>query len=388
MDVKEAKTCCVVLVPSPFQGHVTPMLQLAYVLRAKGFSIVISHSEVNPPDNSKHPEFVFLKLKDGLSNHDASLLNLFDIIPEMNANYKVLFRDYVMEIMEKPELYGQISCIVYDHLMYFTTEVADQLKHPTILLRPSSYGHLEAACAFFQLKKEIIFPCQRLSCWIQCPKYLPSGPLHKISSSSLTSIAEEDASCISWIDTQAPNSVLYVSLRSLVVMDKNEFIETAWGLFNSNQPFLWVVRKSIEYHDLTDEYLEAVGDRGRIVKWAPQKEVLAHPAVGGFWSHCGCNSTLESIFEGIPMICRPGFGDQNMSTRYFTHVWKVGIELEPEDFTRLVIESTIRKLMVEEEGKELRQRVLDMKQELEISFREGGSWHNSLKSLMQFISSL
>ncbi|KAM3376135.1 hypothetical protein P3S68_014849 [Capsicum galapagoense] len=162
MDVKEAKTCCVVLVPSPFQGHVTPMLQLAYVLRAKGFSIVISHSEVNPPDNSKHPEFVFLKLKDGLSNHDASLLNLFDIIPEMNANYKVLFRDYLMEIMEKPELYGQISCIVYDHLMYFTTEVADQLKLPTILLRPSSYGHLEAACAFFQLKKEIIFPCQLL----------------------------------------------------------------------------------------------------------------------------------------------------------------------------------------------------------------------------------
>ncbi|KAM3376134.1 hypothetical protein P3S68_014848 [Capsicum galapagoense] len=171
-------------------------------------------------------------------------------------------------------------------------------------------------------------------------------------------------------------------------MDKNEFIETAWGLFNSNQPFLWVVRKSIEYHDLTDGYLEAVGDRGRIVKWAPQKKVLVHPAIGGFWSHCGCNSTLESIFEGIPMICRPGFGDQNMSARYLTHVWKVGIELEPEDFTRLVIASTIRKLMVEEEGKELRQRVLDMKKELEISFREGGSSHNSLKSLTQFISSL
>lgn len=60
------------------------------------------------------------------------------------------------------------------------------------------------------------------------------GPLHKMASSLQTSLAEEDASCILWLDTQATNFVLYVSLGSIVVMDKKEFIETAWGLFNSN----------------------------------------------------------------------------------------------------------------------------------------------------------
>ncbi|MCD7467059.1 hypothetical protein HAX54_004252 [Datura stramonium] len=446
MAVEEAKSHCVVLIPSPFTGHITPMLQLAYVLHAKGFSIVINHSELNPPDTSNHPEFTFFPLKDGLSNRDPSFSNLFNIIPEMNTNCRGPFRQYLVEMMEeKTELYGKISCIVYDHLMYFVNEVADHLKLPSILLRPSSCAYMEAVCAFFQLRAENHFPLpesqlldpvpkvpvlrfkdlpfaltseipehvlkllekvadlgssvaiiwntmgdleNRALSWLQQYYQVPIftiGPLHKMASSSLTSLAEEDANCISWLDTQAPNSVLYVSLGSIVVMDENELIETAWGLFNSNRPFLWVVRSS---NDLPDGYLEAVGDRGRIVKWAPQKEVLAHPAIGGFWSHCGWNSTLESILEGVPMICRPCFGDQNVNARYLTHVWKVGLELGTDDLTRGVVERAIRKLMVEEEGEELRLRIHDMKQKLQMSFRDGGSSRNSLKSLTEFMSSL
>ncbi|OIT06780.1 udp-glycosyltransferase 76c1 [Nicotiana attenuata] len=221
MAVKEAEKRCVVLVPSPFQGHITPMLQLASMIHAKGFSIVINHPELNPPNSSKHPEFTFLPLRDGLSNGDPSLLNLLNIIPAMNMNCRVPFQDYLVQMMEKPELYGQISCIVYDHLMYFTTEAADHFKIPTILLRSSSCAYMEATCAFLQFQAENFTP-------------LPVRP--------------------SSIDGST----------------------------------------SIE-HGLPDGYLEAVGDRGRIVKWAPQKEVLAHRAVGGFWSHCGWNSTLESI---------------------------------------------------------------------------------------------
>ncbi|PHT78153.1 hypothetical protein T459_16205 [Capsicum annuum] len=73
------------------------------------------------------------------------------------------------------------------------------------------------------------------------------------------------------------------------------------------------------------------------------------------------------------------------SDRYLAHVWKVGLELGPDDLTRPVIANTIRKLMVEEEDQELRQIVLDMKQELEMSFRDDGSLHNSLKSLTEFM---
>lgn len=144
---------------------------------------------------------------------------------------------------------------------------------------------------------------------------------------------EEETDCLLWLDKQANNSVIYVSLGSLASMEAGEFAEMAWGLANSGQPFLWVVRPGSvggsEWIELLPEgFKEATPETGCIVRWAPQKDVLAHRAVGGFWTHCGWNSTLESISEGVPMICRPCFGDQNVNARYLCHVWRVGLELE------------------------------------------------------------
>ncbi|GLT30268.1 hypothetical protein SLA2020_050780 [Shorea laevis] len=65
--------------------------------------------------------------------------------------------------------------------------------------------------------------------------------------------------------------------------------------------------------------------------WAPQQEVLAHPAIGAFWTHNGWNSTLESICEGVPMICMPFFMDQRVNARYVTEVWGVGVQLEKRE---------------------------------------------------------
>lgn len=206
-----------------------------------------------------------------------------------------------------------------------------------------------------------------------------------------TSFLEEDQSCIAWLDKQASNSVLYVSLGSLVSIDHQELTETAWGLANSGQPFLWVVRPTSVIGSQWDEHLPEgfktiVGERGMIVKWAPQKEVLAHKAVGGFWSHCGWNSTLESICEGVPIICRPFCGEQKINAMLLTCVWKVGLEVE-NVLERGSIERTIRRLMVGIEGKEIRQRMLDMKEKSEACTKEGGSSYESLNKLTELIDS-
>jgi UDP:flavonoid glycosyltransferase YjiC (YdhE family) len=131
---------------------------------------------------------------------------------------------------------------------------------------------------------------------------------------------------------------------------------------------------------------ENIRGRGYIMKWAPQKEVLAHGAVGGFLSHCGWNSTLESISEGIPMICKPCFGDQGVNARYVSHIWRVGLELE-SDLERGEIERAVRRLMVDEEGKEMRKRSKNLKGKVEICTRDGGSSNNSLNKLIKIIMS-
>lgn len=218
----------------------------------------------------------------------------------------------------------------------------------------------------------------------------PVGPLHKMAQMQSANLKNEDDICISWLDKQAPNSVIYVSFGTVITMDEKELVEAAWGLANSEQPFLWVVRPSSvvgsEWIELLPEgFSEKIGDRGCIVKWAPQREVLAHGAVGGYLTHCGWNSTLESICEGVPMICRGRSTDQRVHSRYATYVWKVGLELN-RTLERGEIEKAIRRMLLEKEGEELRQRALDVKEMVKACFCEGGSSYNSLNDLVELLS--
>ena len=218
------------------------------------------------------------------------------------------------------------------------------------------------------------------------------GPFHKMApTASSTSILQEDDSCIKWLDRQVPNSVLYVSIGSQMRINDKELTETAWGLANSDQPFLWVIRPgSVSGFQcaeaLPDGFEKMVGERGRIVKWVPQKQVLAHPAVAGFFTHCGWSSTLESICEEVPMICRPFLADQLVNARYLSQIYKVGLELEAIE--RTVIEKTIRKLMLSEEGKDVKKRVADTKQKIVAGMQIDGTSQKNLNDLVDFISAL
>ncbi|GFP86336.1 UDP-glycosyltransferase 76f1 [Phtheirospermum japonicum] len=217
------------------------------------------------------------------------------------------------------------------------------------------------------------------------------GPFRKCFLSSATSLLTQDISSISWLDKQSPKSVLYVSFGSIASMDDRKLLEMACGLANSTHPFLWVVRPGLVHGSewiemLPSEFLSSVGERGYIVKWAPQQEVLSHPAVGGFWTHSGWNSTLESICEGVPMICSPFFGDQRVNSRYVNDVWKIGIKLE-KGMEREEIEDAIRTLMVGEKGEEMRKRVVCMKEKVDLCLSSGGSSYRALDGLIDFISS-
>ena len=208
---------------------------------------------------------------------------------------------------------------------------------------------------------------------------------------SSSSLFTQDETCIPWLDKQEDKSVIYVSCGSLATMTGPELIEIACGLRNSGQPFLLVVRvglvKGTEWNEVIPGELKAtLNEKGKIVKWAPQQEVLKHRAVGGFVTHNGWNSVVESVCEGVPMICLPFIWDQFLNARLICDLWRVGLHLEHR-IERNEIESSIRSLFFGNEGEAIRERMRLLQEKVERSVKENGSASRSLESLIDHISS-
>ncbi|CAN6322140.1 unnamed protein product [Urochloa humidicola] len=218
------------------------------------------------------------------------------------------------------------------------------------------------------------------------------GPLHKFSPAGDSSLLRQDRSCLDWLDAWPPASVLYVSFGSLACMSPRDMEETAWGIAASGVPFLWVVRPGMVRGSARQELLPegfeaATRARGAVVAWAPQEEVLGHAAVGGFWTHNGWNSTTESVCEGVPMLCRPCFGDQMGNARYVEHVWEVGFEVGGE-LERGSVQAAIRRLMTEEDGARMRARAGELKKAAEDCVGRGGSSCLAIDRLITHMMSL
>nr|AGU14094.1 UDP-glycosyltransferase [Cicer arietinum] len=439
---------------SPFQGHITPLLQLAHILYTNAFSITILHTIFNSPNTSSYPHFTFLPLIASLSDYEASNLDAVRLTELINIRCVNPLKECFHLLLSQDKEDDRVACFISDAALYFTQDVCDHFGIRRFVLRtggPSSFlvfasfpllkqkgyfplqeSRLEEPVvdlpplkvkdlpvfqsqepeAFYKLVCRFVDECKRSSgvIWntfeefessalaklrqdFSIPMY-PIGPFHKylLPSSTSTSLLTPDKSCISWLDKQEPNSVVYVSFGSIVAISEAEFLEIAWGLADSNQPFLWairpgVIRGSEWLEPLPSGFLENLGGRGYIVKWAPQEQVLKHPSVGAFWTHNGWNSTLESVCEGVPMICMPSFGDQKINAKYVSDVWKVGVQLQNKLETG-EIEKAIRKLMLGDEANEIRENIMNLKEKANLCLKEGGSSYSFLDCLVSEILSL
>ncbi|KAL3523920.1 hypothetical protein ACH5RR_016754 [Cinchona calisaya] len=212
---------------------------------------------------------------------------------------------------------------------------------------------------------------------------------NSISSGSLW---EEDRSCLAWLDSQPTKSVIYASFGSITVVTREQLVEFWYGLVNSGQRFLWVIRPdSIMGEDsgsqpIPGELQEGTKSRGYMVGWAPQQEVLNHHAIGGFLTHSGWNSTLESMVAGVPMICWPYFADQTINSRYVSEVWKIGLDMK-DTCDRVIIEKMVRDLM-DVRKDEFLKRADDMAKLARKAVRSAGTSYNNLDSLVEFIKSM
>ncbi|XP_055808029.1 zeatin O-xylosyltransferase-like isoform X2 [Solanum dulcamara] len=219
------------------------------------------------------------------------------------------------------------------------------------------------------------------------------GPLNPVEISKKKS-SEQTHECFSWLDKKELNSVIYVSFGSTTTLSKEQVNELAFGLEQSGQKFIWVLRgadkkgednvdnsKRGSNFDLPEGFEKRIKEKGVgfIEKnWAPQLEILAHGSIGGFMSHCGWNSCSESISMGVPMAAWPIHSDQPRNTVLITKVLKIGIVVRDwENRDKLVsavkIENAVRNLMASAEGEELRLRVAEMSGAVKKSVMNGAS---------------
>ncbi|KAK9692027.1 hypothetical protein RND81_09G236200 [Saponaria officinalis] len=200
---------------------------------------------------------------------------------------------------------------------------------------------------------------------------------------SSSGLWEVDRNCISWLDQKPDKSVLYVSFGSITMLEEEQLTEIWAGLVQSRVYFLWAIRPNLIIGQMPEELLDGTKDRGYIVGWVPQEEVLAHTAIGGFLTHSGWNSTLESITAGVPMLCWPYFGDQQVNSRCASEVWRVGVDMK-DTCDRNVVARKVADLM-DSRKLELQETAARLSGVVKKSVVEGGSSHCHLDSLIQDI---
>lgn len=176
----------------------------------------------------------------------------------------------------------------------------------------------------------------------------------KSTATTSPSMWRADASCIGWLDAQRAGSVVYVSFGSWVgPIGPDKLRELALGLESSGRPFLWALKRDAAWRaGLPAGFADRVDGRGKLVDWAPQEDVLRHPAVGCYLTHCGWNSTVEAIQHGVRLLCCPVAGDQFINCAYITALWGIGLKLRGA-ITRDDVSSCIERIVDGEEGRRL-----------------------------------
>ncbi|XP_055824143.1 zeatin O-glucosyltransferase-like [Solanum dulcamara] len=212
--------------------------------------------------------------------------------------------------------------------------------------------------------------------------------------------------CLDWLNKQPPKSVLYVSFGTSTSFSAEQIKEIAIGLELSKHKFIWVFRHADKGDPVTNKceqnrtgvlelpegFEERVKGVGLVVReWAPQQEILAHSSTGGFMSHCGWTSCLESIIASVPIAAWPIQFDQPKNGFLVTEILKIGLhvrlwEKRDELVTASTIQNIVRKLMSSKEGDMMRKIAQELSKAVRRSTEKGGVSRMELESFVAHIT--
>ncbi|KAI7752581.1 hypothetical protein M8C21_016993 [Ambrosia artemisiifolia] len=180
------------------------------------------------------------------------------------------------------------------------------------------------------------------------PKIYPVGPLIQTGSSSDV----DGSGCLKWLDGQPCGSVLFI----WVVRSPSDQANATYFNSHGHKDPLGFLPKG---------FLERTKSNGFVVSsWAPQAQILSHSSTGGFLTHCGWNSILETVVHGVPVIAWPLYAEQKMNAVSLTEGIKMALRPtvgENGIVNRVEIARVVKSLLEGEEGKVIRTRIRDLK---------------------------
>ncbi|KAM5548284.1 mogroside IE synthase [Rosa sericea] len=245
-------------------------------------------------------------------------------------------------------------------------------------------------CTFEKLEEEVVkwminqeWPVRTIGPTV--PSMFLDKRLEDDKEYSLSMFKPNVETCMEWLDSRESSSVVYASFGSLASLKKEQIEELAWGLRDMNYNFMWAVRES-EMEKLPGNFLEETSEKGLVVSWCPQLQVLAHKAVRCFVTHCGWNSVLEALSFGVPMVTMPHWADQATNAKFVADVWKAGVRVKKNEkgiATKQEIAKCIKQVMEEDKGMKMRKASLRWKELAKEAVDEGGS---SDKNIEEFVA--
>ncbi|KAF6136571.1 hypothetical protein GIB67_016027 [Kingdonia uniflora] len=414
----------VIIMPSPFANTSTTYIEsISNTITGIRF---IELPIVHPPPSDNEPGFkseVRAILTDLKSNSvslaglvvDMFMIHMIEVASELGMPTYLYFTSGAAMLcfsLYLPTLDTQIATNFKDYpgeltIPGYVNPHSPLYVPPSLSTRNDGYNFfLDHARKFVQPKGIIIntlyevepFAVDSLANGTYPPVY-PVGPLLDTQTESIEPKYEH---IMKWLDDQPPSSVIFLCFGSRGSFSEPQVKEIAMGLEQCGYHFLWALRQppaekfgmSTDYANfkdvLPDGFLDRTSKRGIVCGWAPQVSLLAHKAIGGFVSHCGWNSILESLWYGVPILTWPLYAEQTLNA--FALVKDLGLAVELRvnyiDGVDLITAEEIKRGVkcVMDNDSVVRRKVTAMKEISRTTKSDGGSSFASLKRFIQDVT--
>ncbi|KAJ1384533.1 UDP-glucuronosyl/UDP-glucosyltransferase [Sesbania bispinosa] len=441
-------TCHVVVVPYPSRGHINPMMNLCKLLISKRTDILVTfvvteewlgsiRSEPKP-DNIR-----FGSIPNVVPELGRSADNFINVVEAVMTKMEAPFEQLLDRLQPSP------TFIIYDAFLFWAVGVGNCRNIPVAAFWTTStselwvqYFHIFqqneriengeklvdyipgkswvelADLPLLDKKGRQILPWALKCCqWILKAQYLLLPSIYELEPQAIDALkarlkipiyaigpnipyfsfgnksfhpsafnVAEDHSYLHWLDCQPSGSVLYISYGSFLSVSRAQMDEITAALHNSGVRFLWVTRGE------TCRLKDICGKMGMVVEWCDQLSVLLHPAIGGYWTHCGWNSVIEGVFAGVPFLTFPLAMDQPLISKLIVEDWKVGWRVKKDDkldtlVRRDEIVVLLRKFMQLDHGnvvgRDIRKRAVELRHMCQLAVKKNGSSESNINALLK-----